>query len=69
MAVERLVWGHGLRADNFLTVVYQIDPHYRRLLWFGKRRSEVTLRRGLRALGAVPRRLLGLVAITKPSFR
>ena len=40
-----------MRADNFLTVIYQIDAHCRRLLWVGKRRSEKTLRRGLKALG------------------
>jgi transposase len=41
----------GLRAENFLTVIYQIDASCRRLLWVGKRRSEATLRRGLKALG------------------
>ena len=41
----------GLRADNFLTVIYQIDAHCRRLLWVGRRRSQATLRRGLKALG------------------
>src|ERR1700716_4180167 len=41
----------GLKADNFLTVVYQIDRHCRRLLWVGRRRSQATLRRGLKALG------------------
>ena len=51
IGVDEIHWGHGLRADNFLTVVYQIDAHCRRLLWVGKRRSKVTLRRGLRALG------------------
>jgi transposase len=40
-----------LRADNFLTVIYQIDAHCRRLLWVGRRRSQATLRRGLKALG------------------
>ena len=38
-------------GDNFLTVVYQIDAGCRRLLWIGKRRSEKTLRQGLKALG------------------
>ena len=38
-------------ADNFLTVLYQIDAHCRRLLWVGRRRSQVTLGRGLEALG------------------
>ena len=49
--MDEIHWGHGLRADNFLTVIYQIDAHCRRLLWVGKRRSEATLRRGLKALG------------------
>ena len=43
--------GRGLRASNFLTVIYQIDAHCRRLLWVGRRRSKRTLRRGLKALG------------------
>jgi transposase len=51
MGVDEIHWGHGLRADNFLTVIYQIDVHCRRLLWVGKRRSKATLRRGLKALG------------------
>ena len=51
IGVDEMHWGHGLRADNFLTVIYQIDPGCRRLLWVGQQRSERTLRRGLRALG------------------
>ena len=51
IGVDEIHWGHGLRADNFLTVIYQIDAHCRRLLWVGKRRSQATLRRGLKALG------------------
>jgi transposase len=51
MGVDEIHWGHGLRADNFLTVIYQIDAQCRRLLWVGKRRSEATLRHGLKALG------------------
>jgi transposase len=49
--VDEIHWGRGLKADNFLTVIYQIDQHCRRLLWVGKRRSEATLKRGLTALG------------------
>src|SRR5436309_16063487 len=49
--MDEIHWGHGLRADNFLTVIYQIDAHCRRLLWVGRRRSQATLRRGLKALG------------------
>jgi CheY-like chemotaxis protein len=51
IGVDEIHWGRGLRADNFLTVIYQIDAHCRRLLWVGKRRSKATLRRGLKALG------------------
>lgn len=51
IGVDELHWGRGLRADNFLTVIYQIDAGCRRLLWVGRRRSEATLRRGLKALG------------------
>ena len=43
--------GRGLRADTFLTVIHQMDAHGRRLLWVGRRRSQATLRRGLKALG------------------
>jgi hypothetical protein len=48
---DEIHWGRGKRADNFLTVIYQIDAHCRRLLWVGRRRSQATLRGGLKALG------------------
>jgi transposase len=51
VGVDEIHWGRGLRADNFLTVIYQIDAHCRRLLWVGRRRSQATLRRGLKTLG------------------
>jgi hypothetical protein len=51
IGVDEIHWGRGLRAENFLTVIYQIDAHCRRLLWVGKGRSKATLRRGLKALG------------------
>jgi transposase len=51
LGVDEIHWGRGLRAANFLTVIYQIDGHCRRLLWVGQGRSETTLRRGLQALG------------------
>jgi transposase len=51
IGVDEIHWGRGKRADNFLTVIYQIDAHCRRLLWVGRRRSQDTLRRGLKALG------------------
>jgi transposase len=52
MGVDEIHWGKSQRADNFLTVIYQIDGRCRRLLWVGKRRTKATLRRGLAALGA-----------------
>ena len=51
IGVDEIHWGKGKRADNFLTVVYQIDSHCRRLLWVGRKRTQATLRRGLAALG------------------
>src|SRR5664280_991718 len=51
IGVDEIHWGHGMKADNFLTLIYQIDAGCRRLLWIGKRRSEKTLRQGLKTLG------------------
>jgi transposase len=51
IGVDEIHWGHGMKADNFLTVIYQIDASCRRLLWIGKRRSEKTLKQGLKTLG------------------
>ena len=48
---DEIHWGRSKRADNFLTVIYQIDGHCRRLLWVGPRRTQATLRRGLAVLG------------------
>ena len=51
IGVDEIHWGQRKGADCFLTVIYQIDRHCRRLLWVGKRRTQATLRRGLAALG------------------
>ena len=51
IGVDEIHWGRGLKAANFLTVTYQIDAGCRRLLWIGRRRTEQTLRRGLKELG------------------
>lgn len=58
IGIDEIYWGRGKRADSFLTVIYQIDQHCRRLLWVGGRRTKATLRRGLAALG--PQMLSGL---------
>jgi transposase len=58
LGIDEIHWGQGKRADQFLTVIYQIDRHCRRLLWVGRRRTQATLRRGLKELG--PQVLSGL---------
>jgi transposase len=52
IGIDEIHWGQGKRADQFLTVIYQIDSQCRRLLWVGRRRTQATLRRGLQALGS-----------------
>jgi transposase len=52
IGVDDLHWGQSKGANSFLTVIYQIDTHCRRLLWVGKKRTQATLRRGLATLGA-----------------
>jgi transposase len=52
IGVDDLHWGQSKGANSFLTVIYQIDTHCRRLLWVGKKRTQATLRRGLAELGA-----------------
>jgi transposase len=58
LGVDEIHWGHGMKSENFLTVIYQIDSHCRRLLWVGPKRTEATLRKGLDALG--PKVVAGL---------
>ena len=52
LGVDEIHWGHGMKSKNFLTVIYQIDGHCRRLLWVGPKRTQQTLRKGLDALGS-----------------
>ena len=40
IGVDEIHWGQGKGADSFLTVIYQIDSHCRRLLWVGRRRTQ-----------------------------
>ena len=51
IGIDEIHWGKGKGANGFLTVIYQIDGHCRRLLWVGCKRTQATLRRGLAALG------------------
>jgi transposase len=51
LGIDEIPWGRGQRADNFLTVLDQMDAGRRRLLWVGPRRTQATLQKGLAALG------------------
>jgi transposase len=51
IGVDEIHWGKSKRSNAFLTVIYQIDSHCRRLLWVGPKRTQATLHRGLAALG------------------
>jgi transposase len=52
IGVDEIFWGRGRKREAFLTVIYQIDGHCRRLLWVGRKRTQATLNRGLDALGS-----------------
>ena len=52
IGVDEIFWGRGSKSEAFLTVIYQIDGHCRRLLWVGRKRTQATLNRGLDALGS-----------------
>ncbi len=49
IGVDEVLWHRG---HNYLTVVYQIDEHCRRLLWIGRERTTATLDRFFDCLGA-----------------
>ncbi len=51
IGVDEIHWAKGQRSASYLTVIYQIDSHCKRLLWVGSKRTQATLRRGLAALG------------------
>ncbi|MGH2399630.1 MAG: ISL3 family transposase [bacterium] len=48
IGIDEIHWQHG---GNFLTLVYQIDPTRKRLLWIGQHRRAKTLLRFFRWLG------------------
>jgi transposase len=43
IGVDEIQWQHGQARDAYLTLVYQIDPTCRRLLWVGRARRVKTL--------------------------
>jgi transposase len=52
IGLDELHWRKGKQSANFLTLIYQVDEGCRRLLWVGLRRTERSLRQGLKSLGA-----------------
>ena len=52
LGVDEIYWGRGRKSEAFLTVIYQIDGHCRRLLWVVRKRTQATLQQGLDALGS-----------------
>src|ERR1035438_1067671 len=67
IGIDEIHWGRGKGANAFLTVIYQIDGHCRRLLWLGPKRTQATLRRGLAALG--PEVVAGLRFVCSDMWR
>jgi len=51
IGVDELHWRKGQQSANYLTLLYPVDAGYRRLLWVGLRRTERSLRQGLKTLG------------------
>jgi transposase len=51
IGLDELHWRKGKKSANFLTLIYQVDEGCRRLLWIGLRRTERSLRQGLKTLG------------------
>ncbi len=52
IGVDEIQWQHGQARDAYLTLVYQIDPTCRRLLWVGRARRVKTLLGFFRWFGA-----------------
>lgn len=52
IGIDEIQWSRG---HNYLTLVYQIDEHCKRLLWIGSERTEETLRSFFRQLPAKTR--------------
>jgi len=42
IGIDEIYWGRGRRSEAFLTVIYQIDGHCRRLLWVGRKRTKAS---------------------------
>ncbi len=51
IGLDELHWHKGKQSKNFLTLIYPVDMGCWRLLWVGLRRTERSLRQGLKTLG------------------
>jgi len=58
IGVDEIKWQRG---HNYLTLVYQIDEHRKRLLWVGEKRTVKTLLRFFQWFGAERSKTLGYV--------
>ena len=58
IGVDEVLWHRG---HKYLTVVYQIDEHCKRLLWVGKNRTAITLMRFFRWFGTARTRCLKFI--------
>jgi transposase len=67
LGLDELHWRKGRRSANFLTLIYQVDAGCRRLLWVGLRRTERSVRRGLKTLG--PEVLAGIRVVVSDLWR
>jgi transposase len=60
IGVDEIHWGKSKRAEAFLTVIYQIDGHCRRLLWVGRKTDPSHLAPGLGGFGGEGGRRIAL---------
>lgn len=67
LGLDELHWRKGKQSQNYLTLIYQLDEGCRRLLWVGLRRTERSLRRGLKTLG--PEVLAGIRVVVSDMWR
>ena len=58
IGIDEVLWHRG---HNYLTVVYQIDKHCKRLLWVGRERTAITLMRFFHWFGHERTRQLSFV--------
>jgi transposase len=63
LGVDEIQFGKG---HHYLTLLYQIDPHCRRLLWMGEKRTKESLHHGFTALEEEYRRKQEAAGVPEP---